>query len=203
MNNGIPFKSEQLVSEIERVSKIKSFEEGDVVFSMGDRISFIPIVVEGSLRIVRQNDEGLEVFLYHIHSGETCAMSLHCCDVDRVSMTKAVAEKNTKILKIPVEILDDWTRIPEWKSFVNNTYSERFEELVKVIDLIAFNNMDKQLHHYLLERSSAQNSQIIKVTHQEIAEELNTHREAISRLLRTMEKKNLVKLGRNSIEVIR
>lgn len=201
MTNTIPFNSPQLIQEIERVSKINSYDQGEIIFSVGDKISFVPLVVEGSLRIVRQNDDGMEVFLYHIHKGETCAMSLHCCDLDRISLTKAVAEKNAKILKIPVEVLDDWTRIPEWKAFVNNTYSSRFSELLNVIDLIAFNNMDKQLLHYLNERAIAQESNIIKVTHQEIADELHTHREAISRLLRTMEKKKLVVLGRNSIEL--
>lgn len=82
------------------------------------------------------------------------------------------------------------------------TYQNRFAELLNVIDLIAFSNMDKQLLHYLTERSKALNTRVLEITHQQIADELHTHREAISRLLRTMEQKKIVRLGRNNIEVL-
>ena len=78
----------------------------------------------------------------------------------------------------------------------------RFAELINVIDLIAFSNMDKQLLHYLEERAKALHTKALVITHQQIADELRTHREAISRLLRTMEEKGVVRLGRNTIELI-
>ncbi|MFM7856154.1 MAG: Crp/Fnr family transcriptional regulator, partial [Flammeovirgaceae bacterium] len=93
-------------------------------------------------------------------------------------------------------------RFVEWRRFINLTYASRYLELLEVIDLIAFHNMDKQLLHYLKKRAEALNVSTLFVTHQEIADELHTHREAISRLLRTMEEKNLVRLGRNTIQLI-
>ena len=117
-------------------------------------------------------------------------------------MIKAIAEDDTEVLQIPVNMLEDWFKYPEWKAFVNNTYGSRFAELMDVIDLIAFHNMDKQVLHYLQERARATNSKTIQITHQQIADELHTHREAVSRLLRTMEQKKMLRLGRNSIELL-
>ncbi len=117
-------------------------------------------------------------------------------------MIKAIAEVDSEIIQIPVRLTEDWFKFPEWKAYISNNYNNRFAELLQVIDLIAFNNMDKQLLHYLEERSKAVNTRVLEITHQEIADELHAHREAISRLLRVMEQKNLVRLGRNSIEVL-
>ncbi len=143
-----------------------------------------------------------EVFLYHLYPGQTCAMSLTCCQSGKKSMIKAIAEIDSEILQIPVRLTEDWFKYPEWKAYISNNYNNRFSELLQVIDLIAFNNMDKQLLHYLEERSKALNTRILEITHQEIADELHAHREAISRLLRLMEQKKLVRLGRNNIEVL-
>jgi CRP/FNR family transcriptional regulator len=116
-------------------------------------------------------------------------------------MIKAIAELESRLLMIPVKLTEDWFRFPEWKAYISNNYQTRFAELLQVIDLIAFSNMDKQLLHYIKERAKALHVKVLDITHQEIAEELHTHREAISRLLRTMEQKGLVKLGRNSIQI--
>ncbi len=163
---------------------------------------FVPIVQKGVLRIVRQDDDGKEIFLYHLYPGQTCAMAINCCQTRKKSMVKAIAEDDTEVLQIPVSLVEEWFRYPEWKNFINSTYGTRFAELLEVIDLIAFSNMDRQVLHYLEERAKAANTRALYITHQQIADELHTHREAISRLLRTMEQKNIVKLGRNTIELL-
>lgn len=196
------FTDKELLSEIEKNSRKKSFPKDTVITKPGDEILFIPIVVKGSIRILRQNADGQEAFLYHLYPGQTCAMSLTCCQAGKKSMIKAVAEVDTEIVQIPVKLMEEWFRFPEWKTYISSNYQNRFAELMEVIDLIAFNNMDKQLLHYLQERSKALNTRVLELTHQQIADELHTHREAVSRLLRTMEQKKLVKLGRNNIEVL-
>ena len=206
MNNGIlydlPFREPLLVDEINKSARLKSFEKDDTIMNPGDEILFIPIVLKGSIRILRSDDDGNEVFLYHLYPGQTCAMSLTCCQAGKKSMIKAVAETHTEILQIPVQLTSDWYKYAEWKAYISNNYNNRFAELMEVIDLISFNNMDKQLLHYIEERCKAMHTKILDITHQQIADELHTHREAISRLLRTMEQKKLVKLGRNSIELL-
>lgn len=196
------FSDPDLNAAIEKNARQKTFKKGEVLVKPGDEIIFIPIVLKGSVRIIRQDSDGSEVFLYHLYPGQTCAMSLTCCQAGKKSIIKAVAESDTEVLQIPVKLTEDWFKYPEWKAYISNNYNNRFTELMQVIDLIAFSNMDKQLLHYLEERSKALNSRVLDVTHQEIADELHAHREAISRLLRTMEQKKLVRLGRNNIEVL-
>jgi CRP/FNR family transcriptional regulator len=202
IKNDSIFTDLNLNAEIEKNARKKTFKSGEIIIKPGDEIIYIPIVRKGSIRVIRQEIDGAEVFLYHLYPGQTCAMSLTCCQSGKKSIIKAVAEDDTEVLQIPVALTEDWFKYPEWKAYISNNYNNRFAELMQVIDLIAFSNMDKQLLHYLEERSKALNTRVLEVTHQEIADELHAHREAISRLLRTMEQKKLVRLGRNNIEVL-
>ena len=202
IKNDSIFSDPNLNAEIEKNARKRAFKKGETLIKPGDEIIYIPIVLKGSIRVIRQDLDGSEVFLYHLYPGQTCAMSLTCCQSGKKSMIRAVAEDDTEILQIPVKLTEDWFRFPEWKAYISNNYNNRFAELMQVIDLITFQNMDMQLLHYLQERSKALNTRVLDITHQEIADELHAHREAISRLLRIMEQKKLVKLGRNSIEVL-
>lgn len=201
MNKTI-FNDPKLQAEIATYARVKTIERDTVLMSPGDEIVFVPIVQQGVLRIVRQNDEGKEVFLYHLYPGQTCAVAINCCQGKKKSTVKAIAEEDSEILQIPVNMVDEWFKYPEWKTFINATYGQRFAELLEVIDLIAFSNMDKQVLHYLQERARAAGTNALYITHQIIADELHTHREAISRLLRAMEQKNMLRLGRNTIELL-
>ena len=196
------FTDPELIAEIEKYAKHRTFQKGEILINPGDVIVTIPLVLKGSIRIIRQDVDGAESFLYHLYPGQTCAMSITCCQAGKKSMIKAIAEDVTEIIQIPVIQTEDWFKYPEWKAYISNNYSNRFAELMQVIDLIAFSNMDKQLLHYLEERSKALSTRVLDITHQEIADELHVHRETISRLLRVMEEKKLVRLGRNNIEVL-
>ena len=136
------FNDAKLVAEIDANSRKKSVHKEDVLISTGDEIVFVPLVMKGCLRIMRQDHDGREVFLYHIYPGQTCAVSLTCCQTGKSSMVKAVAEDDTDVLLIPVRYMEEWFKYPEWKAFVNNTFNNRFSDLLQVIDLIAFNNME-------------------------------------------------------------
>ncbi|RNI32111.1 Crp/Fnr family transcriptional regulator [Hanamia caeni] len=196
------FADPKLQQEIFAYSRVKTLAPDEILIFPGDRIHFVPIVLEGALRIVREDEEGREVFLYHLYPSETCAMAVNCCAAKKESMIKAIAEDETEVLLVPAELLDKLSAYPEWQRFINATYSARFGELIQVIDLIAFNSLDKKILNYLEKKKEALNTSALLITHQQIATELNTHREAVSRLLRTMEKKRLVKLGRNTIELV-
>lgn len=200
--NPLPFSDPKLLDEIKRFTRTKSIKAGETLITPGDKVVFVPIVMKGVLRIIRQGADDKEVFLYHLYPGQTCAMAINCCQADKISAVKAIAEDDTEVLQVPVNLIDEWFKYPEWKMFVNSTYGQRFTELIEVVDLIAFSNMDKQVLHYLQQRGRAAGSKKISITHQQIADELHTHREAISRLLRTMEEKDLVRLGRNTIELL-
>jgi len=196
------FTDAKLLDEIKNFTRVKHITAGTVLMNPGDKIIFVPIVLKGVLRIIRQRDDGREIFLYHLYPGQTCAMAINCCQAHSGSSVKAIAEHDSEILQIPANLIDNWFRYPEWKNYINNTYAQRFTELLDVIDLIAFSNMDKQVLHYLQQRAAAANNNTLIITHQEIADELHTHREAVSRLLRAMEQKSIVRLGRNTIELL-
>lgn len=196
------FADPDLKKEIESKSRKKTLADGEVLIVPGETLFFIPVVLKGALRIIREDEEGREVFLYHLYPFQTCAMAINCCEGGNESMIKAVAEDETEVMLVPVDLVDLLYKYPEWKNFINNTYSQRFAELIEVIDLIAFNSLDKKILNYLEKKREALKSSVLNVTHQQIAVELNTHREAVSRLLRTMENKGIVKLGRNSIELV-
>lgn len=196
------FSDAQLTKEIISKSRKRTLDNEEILIFPGDVLVFVPIVLSGALRIVREDEEGREVFLYHLFPSQTCAMAINCCQSRNESMIKAIAEDETEVLMVPADLIDHLFRFPEWKTFINNTYSSRFAELIEVIDLIAFNNLDKKILNYLEKKKEALNTSALLITHQQIATELNTHREAVSRLLRTMEQKGMVKLGRNSIELL-
>jgi len=200
--NTLPFTDPKLLDEIKSFTRTRTIRAGETLITPGDKIVFVPIVLKGVLRIIRQGANDKEIFLYHLYPGQTCAMAINCCQSDKISAVKAIAEDDTEVLQVPVKLVDEWFKYPEWKMFINSTFGQRFTELIEVVDLIAFSNMDKQVLHYLQERGRATGAKKINITHQQIADELHTHREAISRLLRTMEEKNLVRLGRNTIELL-
>lgn len=194
--------NELLLKEMEKYLVKRSYKEGQVVMDIGSEIHSIPLIVEGSLRIIREDDSGRELLLYYLREGETCAMSFTCCMIKQRSEIRALCEEDTTIFFVPLERSEIWfNQFPEWKNLIMLTYRRRFQELLDTLDSLAFSSMDQRLSNWLHERSAAVGNPIQK-THQEIAEELNTSREVISRLLKQLERKGVVKLGRNRIEVL-
>jgi CRP/FNR family transcriptional regulator, anaerobic regulatory protein len=191
-----------LVEGISEHGVYKEVEEGDLLMDIGAKISTIPMIVSGSVKVMREDEEGHEILLYYLSKGETCAMSLTCCMAYKRSEIRAVAQENVSMIVVPVEFMDEWMMYRDWRSFVMNTYRMRFEELLEALDSIAFLKMDERLLKYLDERSIKMNSKEIPMSHQEIAVDLNSSREVISRILKQMERKGIVKLGRNKIQLL-
>lgn len=204
IKKSFPFlQNQELISLIEKIGIVKHIKAGDTILQYGQFIKSIPLIAEGCIKIVRQDDEGNELFLYHLYAGETCAMSLTCCMAQQKSEIKAIAEEDTTFIAIPIEYLDVWIlHFPEWKNFIMNTYSIRFRDLLNTIDNIAFKKMDERLEEYLQAKKLALNTRLLAITHQEIANELGTSREVISRLLKQLEKQHKIILGRNKIEIL-
>jgi CRP/FNR family transcriptional regulator len=209
MANPVSFKSlfpditdVNLFKEIEKNSKLQSFDDGDIIMDSGMPIKFIPLLLQGNIKILREDELGNELLMYYLQPGDTCTMSLTCCMANRKSEIRAIAEGRVTMLAVPVNFMDDWMiRYTDWKNFVMNTYRKRFEELLNTVDQIAFKKMDERLENYLKEKSIVTKTNEIKITHQEIANDLNSSREVISRLLKQLEKQGKVKLNRLAIDV--
>lgn len=193
-----------LIEEIAAVSLLKDFKEGDILIDFGDFIKKMPLLINGAIKILREDfDEG-ELLLYFIEKGDTCAMTMACCMGETKSEIRAVAETNGQVIMIPVQKMEEWLgKYKSWRNYVFNSYNSRMKEMLSAIDSLAFMNMDERLWHYLLEKSKINNSKEISGTHQEIAYDLHTSRVVISRLLKALENAGKIRLHRASIELLR
>lgn len=197
------FLEKELQQEILKIGVSKTFQPNEVLIREGQFITSFPIVLKGLIRVSRNNDDGNELLLYYLKQNEVCAMSLTCCMTNLTSTIKAVAEEETAVIMLPVEMLDNWIcKYPGWKQFVMHSFQNRFRELIDTIDSIAFLNLDERLVKYLVERHKQSGTTILNETHQELALRLNTSREVVSRLLKKLEKDGKVKLSRNFIDFV-
>lgn len=193
----------QLVEEIQEVGQLMRFKEGDILIDYGQYIRMAPLVLEGSLKIMRENEDGEELFLYFLNAGESCSMSFTCCLAEKRSSIRAVVDDDVLVLGIPVQFVDQWiSKYTVWKNFVLRSYDQRLMELIQTIDTIAFKKLDERLLDYLKQLVKNHDSKHLNITHQQIASDLNASREAVSRLLKKMEKMGDLILGRNKIEIL-
>lgn len=191
------------VEEILRVGKYQEFLTGEEIIRPGQYIKAIPLILKGSVKIMREDNDGKELLLYYLGENDSCAMSLTCCLSLRKSEVKAIAEEKTDMLMIPVEYVEKWMeKYPSWKSFVFGTYQKRFEEMLNAIDSIAFKKMDERLLEYLERKKNTLKTKELIITHEEIANDIGTSREVISRLLKQLERMGEIKLYRNKIELL-
>ncbi len=176
---------------------------GEVFMEIGGFIRTVPLVLSGLLKLERMDDDGNEMLLYYLRPGETCAMSLTCCMNEARSTIRVTAEENSELLAIPARIMDRLTEEHRsWKNFVMLTYQRRFEELLRTIDGVAFQNLDSRIVELLKGKARNGGTRVLTVTHQELAEQLNSSREVVSRLLKRMEREGMLKLGRQRIELL-
>lgn len=193
----------ELISEIESIGRLKKAAKGKVVVSADLGSDEIPLVLSGLLKLLRKDDHGNELFLYHLQSGETCAMSITCCLEGKSQDITVMAEEDSVLWMIPMHTVDRWIqRYKSFRKFVFRSYQERFDEVLNAVDTIAFLKMDERLLKYLLDLKQVSGSYVIHKTHQEIARELNTSRVVISRLLKQLERQEKIEQHRNRIEIL-
>ncbi len=196
------FSDLNLLKAIQSRGHVMEISSGSVLIQPGDFIKGVPLLVEGSLKIMRTDEEGRELFLYYLAPGETCALSLSCCTATKPSEIKAVVEEDATVIFIPILDHEQFSyEFKQWKDFVSTTYQMRFQELLTALDAVAFKRMDERLMRYIVTKMKQHKSNELHTTHQEIANELGTSREVVSRLLKQLEKKKWIELGRNIIYV--
>ncbi len=203
LQENFPIISEpELIEEIMKVAYIHEMETDEILIDINENIKNLPLLVEGSVKILREDEEGNEVFLYYVDAGNTCAATLTCCMDSKISNIRAVVEEKAIFLAIPYEYMDIWMgKYKSWREFILTTYSLRFEELLKAVDQLAFKKMDQRILNFLKEKSKLIGSSTIKISHQQIAYDLNTSREVVSRILKQMEKEGVVKISRGQLEL--
>lgn len=196
-------KEPELIEEILKVVFIHEVEEGEILIDLGQTIENMPLLIEGTMKIVREDEDGNEIFLYYVSAGNTCAASITSGFAGQKSTIRAIVEEKATFLAVPVKYVELWmARYASWRNFILNTYNAKFEEVLKVVDLLAFKKMDDRITNYLHEKAEAHHSKILKLSHQEIAVDLHTSREVVSRILKQMEKAGLINIGRGQLTLL-
>ena len=193
-----------LLAELEKKSMIMQVKAGEIMLNPGQTIRAVPLVLSGIFKVSRINEEGQELLLYYVKEGESCAMTFTCCMMAHASVIRGSAEEDSELLCIPVDLMDEWMmKYRTWKRYVMTTILNRFIEVLRSIDEVAFKKLDDRLVNYLKEKSKATGSPLINLSHQQIADELGTNRVVISRLLKRLELDKKLLLYRNQIRLMK
>lgn len=194
----------ELREEITAFSTEVAFQKDDELIDYNQKLSFIPLLQEGVIKVFKENKNGDEILLYFLESGDTCAFTLQCLHTSHTSEIRAVAETDGSLIRIPVDKLDEWlAKYSTWRQFILNSYQNRIFEMLDVIDSIAFQNLDTRLLNYLKDKAMVNNSMTLHMTHQEIANDINSSRVVISRMLKKLENQGVITIGRNEITLLK
>jgi CRP/FNR family transcriptional regulator len=196
--------SSSLIDDIEKNAVVQDFSSGHVIMRTGQYIKNTVLVLSGKIKIYREDDDGGEFFMYYLQPGQACAISMICATKNETSQIMAKVVEDVELVMVPLPLMDKWMmQHRSWYEFVIDTYRSRFEEVLEVVNSIAFRAMDERLEFYLKRHKDACGCSDLKLSHQEIAKELNTSREVISRLLKKLEQRGAVQLHRNHIELLK
>ena len=203
LNSLITIFEPKLLKEMQQFGMVQHFKEGDLIMDYGKYIRMMPVVLNGTIKVYRMDDDGNEILLYYLSSSESCSMAYSCCIEAKKSEVKAIAEDDVEIMAIPLIKLDEWLCVyPSWKNYIMRSFNERFIELLKSIESIAFHKLDERLIEYLKEKQRISGSSVVKASHNLIADELATSRVVISRLLKHLENEKKIILYRNEIKLL-
>lgn len=192
-----------LIKSICQHGSIKRVAVNRQIIGLGDKIKYMPIILSGSLKVMTEDDEGDELLLYYLEFGETCAVTLNCCTKKTDSTIRAITETECEIIMVPVEFMEKWmVEFSSWRNYVLDTYNNRVNELLKSIDHLVFKSLEERIEKYLQNKAWVSNSSVLHVSHSDIANELHSSRVVISRILKKLEKKGLIKQGRNKVELL-
>ena len=194
---------DDLIDEIIDVGTYKKVKENELLLDLGDKFDKIPLMLNGAIKISREDENGDEIVLYFLERGDTCTITFGSGLTSSKSKVRGVAEKESEVVFIPIEKLEEWmVKYKSWRDFVIDSYNIRLSEMLEAIDTLAFMKMDQRLYKHLTDKVKIMRSSTLNTTHQEIAHDLNTSRVVISRLLKQLENEKKIKLFRNKIEVL-
>ncbi|WP_409965910.1 Cyclic AMP receptor-like protein [Mycovorax composti] len=195
--------SPELVAKLQQYSIQKTYKAGDIILNENAHIRSIPIVTKGTLKVIRTEEDGREILLYYIKTGESCIMSFLGGLHNETSKVKAEVEDDAEILFLPLEKVSLFIKeYPQWLDYIFRLYHKRFEELLEVVNAIAFKKVDERMLDLLHKKVELTGNHTLNITHEQLANELGTARVVVSRLLKQLEEIGKVKLGRNKIVLV-
>ena len=189
-----------LISEMSEVARFRETITDEIIVNVGDELKMIPILISGSIKISREDNDGNELLLYYIESGDTCAMTLQCCATKSNSQIKATSMEPSVMFMFPAQMMEYWMdKYKSWREYILTSYHTRLTEIMETVDAIAFLKLDERLVKYLNDQAKLLGTLEIHHTHQQIADDLHSSRVVISRLLKQLEMKGFIDIHRNRI----
>ena len=199
---GAIFETE-LLEEIAQVGTFRSVPAEVELMDIGQTIKGVPLMLSGAVRISREDSQGNELLLYYLEEGESCTMTFAWELGQQKSKIRAVTEMPSDLIIVPLSVMENWSdQYPSWRNFLFKSYQKRMDELLETLDSLAFEQLEKRLWNYLIEKKRVTKQNILPITHQTIAQELHSSRVVISRLLKRLENNQKISLQRNAIELI-
>ncbi len=193
----------ELIDEIVKVGHFDKIKSGELMIDIGEDMTHIPLILSGVVKIIRKEKEGEELVLYFLERGDTCAISFVNCINRKQSIFKGVVERDMEAIFLPVEHIDDWlTKFKSWRHFIIDSYHFRLIEMVESIDSLAFMKMHERLFKYLTDKVQITKNVELEITHQEIANDLNSSRVVITRLIKQLHDEGKIYSTRNKIRVL-
>lgn len=195
-----PSFEKELLDELIEIADQKTFEPGEVVMRTGQYYKYILLIVDGLVKIYRKDEEGQEYFMYYLQPGQACALTMISAGMQEKSEVMAKAVEPTTVIAVPLEMMDQWIQdYKSWYRFVMDSYRKRFQELLNTLDHTVFRNMDEKLLHYLKREQEIRQTDILSINNTEIAQELNSSREVISRLMKKLAERGMIKVLKNQL----
>ena len=194
---------EDLLNEIVKVGHFDKLKHGEIMINIGDDMTHIPLILDGVVKIIRKEAEDEELVLYFLERGDTCAISFVNCINKKKSIFKGIVENDIEAIFLPVEYIEDWLiKYRSWRHFIIDSYHFRLLEMVEAIDGLAFKKMDERIFKYLTDKVSLNKNVDLEITHQEIAQDLNSSRVVITRILNQLQDEGKIYSTRNKIRVL-
>ena len=194
---------DKLIEEIVREGQFRKVEKDVCMIDKGDSITHMPLILNGAIKIVDEDNDGHEFLMYYLEMGDSCAMTMTCCLGGKKSEIRAITESESLICMIPIQRMEDWLiKYKSWRAFVFDSYDTRMKEMLETIDSLAFLNMEQRLYKYLKDRVMVLQSPNLEITHSRIANDLNTSRVVISRLIKKLILDSKITTNRNQVTVL-
>jgi CRP/FNR family transcriptional regulator len=193
----------ELKDLIAKHGTVKKYKANEILIRSGEPMRTTMLIGSGHIKLYTEGEEGDEFFMYYLEPGQACAMSMICASGSQRSEVEAYAIEDSEVISLPIELMSDMmSKYKTWYTFVIENYRSRFQELLDTLRSVAFNALDERLEYYLVKQKNAFNSSLLHLTHEQIANDLNSSRVVVSRLLKQLEQKGRVKLHRNSLELL-
>lgn len=197
-----PVFETELYDEILEIGVFNAIDKGDYLVDIGDELTTIPLIIQGAIKVLREDQNGEEILLYFLERGDTCAVSFVNCINLKKSIFRGIAERHTEYILIPISKIEEWlVKYKSFRKFIIDSYHNRLMEMAETIESLTFMKLDERLIKYLDAKVKIMRSKNLLISHQEIASDLHTSRVVISRLLKTLEKLHKIELGREKIRV--